>query len=313
MILVFNELSADEPARTRQAARVRMKDMLEAVAALAGGRAANLTAVDSFDLYGMRLTTDYDLTGWLRDRAVDRDLRNFFWTISTKLDDLDIGEAVRDRFYLSEFHVGNRNAPGLGLAFLLGTVAVSLPSEERWRRVRIRLRYTWLENDGTERRRDVVAINVADGGHAASAIDETSKQARVALTASPALLADRKRACFPHLDFGPDVDDQLARVPVEMLHRIIAKLIVLDDVVRRWRRDAAESPVLPKIHSESEPTMQQYGDRRVFRSASGASETFRLHAMVGDRYRIHLRIDRRDRSVEIGYVGEHLPTVKFPR
>ena len=313
MILVFNELSAEEPARTRQAARVRMKDMLEAVAALAGGRAANLTAVDSFDLYGMRLATDYDLTGWLDDRTVDRELRIYFRTISTKLDELDTGEAVRDRFHLSEFHVGNRGAPGLGLAFLLGTVAVSLPSEERWRRVRIRLRYTWLENDGTERRRDVVAINVADGAHADSAIDETSKQARVALTASPALLADRKRACFPHLGFGPDVDDQLARVPVEMLHRIIAKLIVLDDAVRRWRRDAAESPVLPKIHSESEPTMQQYGDRRVFRSASGARETFRLHAMVGGRHRIHLRIDRRDRSVEIGYVGEHLPTVKFPR
>ena len=312
MILVFNELSADEPAPTRQAARVWMKDMLEAVAALAGGRAANLTAVDSFDLYGMRLTTDYDLTGWLDDRAVDRELRIYFRTISTKLDDLDTGEAVKDRFYLSEFHVEDRGAPGLGLAFLLGTAAVSLPSEERWRRVRIRLRYTWLENDGTERRRDVVAINVADRGHAAAAIDEMSNRARAALTASPALLADRKRACFPHLGFGPDVDDQLARVPVEMLHRIVAKLIVLDDAVRRWRRGAAESPVLPKVHSESERTMQQYGDRRVFRSASGASETFRLHAMVGDRYRIHLRIDRRDRSVEVGYVGEHLPTVKFP-
>lgn len=312
MTFVFNELSADEPARTRQAARIRMENMLEAVAALAGDRTASLTAVDSFDLYGMRLTTDYDLTGWLRDRVVDRELRIYFRTISTKLDDLDTGEAVKDRFYLSEFHVGNRSAPGLGLAFLLGTAAVSLPSEERWRRVRIRLRYTWLENDGTERRRDVVAINVADRGQVDSAIDEMSNQARAALTASPALLADRKRACFPHLDFGPDVDDQLARVPVEMLHRIIAKLIVLDDAVRRWRRDAAEAPVLPKVHSESEPTMQQYGDRRVFRSASGAIETFRLHAMVGGRRRIHLRIDRRDRSVEIGYIGEHLPTVTFP-
>lgn len=278
MTFVFNELSADEPAPTRRAARVRMESMLGAVAALAGDRTASLTAVDSFDLYGMRLTTDYDLTGWLDDRAVDRELRIYFRTISTKLDELDTGEAVRDRFYLSEFHV----------------------------------RYTWLENDGTERRRDVVAINVADRAQVDSAIDEMSNQARVALTASPALLADRKRACFPHLDFGLDVDDQLARVPVEMLHRIVAKLIVLDDAVRRWRRDAAEAPVLPKVHSESEPTMRQYGDRRVFRSASGASETFRLHAMVGGRRRIHLRIGRRDRSVEIGYIGEHLPTVKFP-
>ena len=278
MTFVFNELSADEPAPTRRAARVRMESMLGAVAALAGDRTASLTAVDSFDLYGMRLTTDYDLTGWLDDRAVDRELRIYFRTISTKLDELDTGEAVRDRFYLSEFHV----------------------------------RYTWLENDGTERRRDVVAINVADRAQVDSAIDEMSNQARVALTASPALLADRKRACFPHLGFGPDVDDQLARVPVEMLHRIVAKLIVLDDAVRRWRRDAAEAPVLPKVHSESEPTMRQYGDRRVFRSASGASETFRLHAMVGGRRRIHLRIGRRDRSVEIGYIGEHLPTVKFP-
>lgn len=312
MILVFNELSADEPARTRQDARIRMKSMLEAAAALAGDRGANLTAVDSFDLYGMRLAADYDLVGWLDDRAVDRDLRNFFLAISAKLDDLDTGEAVKDRFYLSEFHVEDRDAPGLGLAFLLGTAAVSLPSEERWRRVRIRLRYTWLENDGTERRRDVVAINVAEEARVDSAIDEMSNQAREALTASPALLADRKETCFPHLSFGLDVDDQLVLVPVDMLHRIVAKLIVLDDAVRGWRRDAAESPALPKIHSESGPTMQRYGDRRVFRSAGGANETFKLHAMVGDRHRIHLRIDRHDRSVEIGYIGEHLPTVKFP-
>ena len=67
------------------------------------------------------------------------------------------------------------------------------------------------------------------------------------------------------------------------------------------------------IHSESEPTMQQYGDRRVFRSADGAAVVFERHAMVGSRYRIHLRVDRRAGVLEIGYIGEHLPTVRLPR
>ena len=35
------------------------------------------------------------------------------------------------------------------------------------------------------------------------------------------------------------------------------------------------------------------------------------HVWVGRNYRIHFRVIERTKSLEIGYLGKHLPTVKF--
>ena len=117
---------------------------------------------------------------------------------------------------------------------------------------------------------------------------------------------------FPHLSFGLDVEGQIATLPADVLDPIITKLVVLDGAIRDWRRDGPKLPGLPMIHPESEQTMQRYGAQRVFRSSNGKQATFRLHAMVGGAYRIHVRIDQRRRSLEIGYIGKHLPTARFP-
>ena len=58
-------------------------------------------------------------------------------------------------------------------------------------------------------------------------------------------------------------------------------------------------------------TVQQYGEKREFRNASGERNIFNLHAMIGSGYRIYFRIDKQNKSLEIGYIGKHLPTMKF--
>ena len=59
--------------------------------------------------------------------------------------------------------------------------------------------------------------------------------------------------------------------------------------------------------------MQAYGDMRRFRSADGKMATYEPHAMVGNRYRIHFRVDQLRKSFEIGYIGKHLPTATVPK
>ena len=290
----------------------RMTQMVRAIAALAGARAPKLMAIASFDLYGIMLADGYSLSDWLNDRSADRDLRVFLRRISTKLAfDSDVSDAVKDRFEVSEFQVEDREAPGLGLSYLLGTAAVSLRSECYWLRVRVPLRHIWLAEDGTLQNGDVEALNVAHQSRASEVNRALVAQAQNAVAGCPSALATRKHECFPHLQFGLDVDTQLAMLPAEVIEQVIAKLVVLDGAVRDWRRTGA-MPALPMIGSESKPTMQRYGDRRVFRNADGAAVPFELHAMVGSRHRIHMRIDQRGGVLEIGYVGEHLPTVRFP-
>ena len=311
MTLVFNELSASDRAGTRAGATERMTHMVQAISALVGDRAAKLVTVGSFDLYGAVLADGYSLGEWLHDPDVDRDVRMYLLRISAKVAfDSEVSEAVKERFLLSEFRARDRKADGLGLSYLLGTTAVSLRSEPYWMRVRVPLRHTWLAEDETFRHRDVEALNIAHRCHASDVNHALMAQAQKAIAGNSSVLAARKNECFPHLQFGLDVDDQLATLPVAIIEQVVTKLIVLDAAVRDWRRDGAV-PALPMIRSESKPTMQRYRDRRVFRNAHGAAVVFERHAMVGSRYRIHLRIDQRAMVLEVGYIGEHLPTVRF--
>ncbi|WP_423928542.1 hypothetical protein [Candidatus Palauibacter sp.] len=225
------------------------------------GRPATLVSVDEAVLWSSQLATGYTVTDWLAD--ADRDQKRLLMRIATKTGfPEEAGQALRDRFLLSEFLLTDDESPdaaadarALGMAFLLRGIAVSLPSEARWRETTIVLRHVWLDERGAE------------------------------------------------------VDAQLNRLPAGLLSAVIGKLIVLDQASRAWRADrASTSPALPRCNPESEPTMQQYGDLRVFRDRAGVKRTYKLHAMVGSAYRIHLIILHESRALEIGYIGKHLPT-----
>ena len=312
MILIFNELSAHNAAPSCHQARERTTNLIRAVATLARGQATTLVSIKDFAIHQTLLAEDYTLFQWSCDEQIDHDLRDFFLKISTKISfEQDVSDAVKKQFYLSEFHFQQLEAGGLGLAWLLKTTAVSLPSEEYWLRTHIPVHRKWLENTGTEREKDVRVLNLSEMTHVPVVFDELTGKAQGVLRDEPVKLAERKADCFPHLTFGLDVDSQIAKLSVEILRVAIAKLIVLDGAVRNWRREMTEEPALPRVNPESEATMQRYGNEREFRSVSGEKRSFRLHAMVGNGHRIHFRIDKQNKSLEIGYIGEHLPTVTF--
>jgi len=237
MMLVFNELSADKTAPSLHDARERMTGVSRAVAELAAGRAVSLVTVECFDIYGAPLAEGYTLSRWLGDRSVDRDRRNYLQTILTKLHmDKDLSEAVRDRFSLSEFHSRDREARGLGLAYLLDTAALSLPSEKFWRQANIGLRHIWLESDGTERERDIEVINLSEIDHVRRVADAINEKSRQRLREKPGA-ADRKLADgFPHLEFGLDAKQQVTALPNDIWSSVVTKLTVLDGAGRDWRR-----------------------------------------------------------------------------
>ena len=226
---------------------------------------------------------------------------------------------MRYRFHLSEFHLSNGlqserspEARGLGAAYLLHGIAASLPSELRWTQTRLALRHMWLDDDGRDRDDIVEVLNLAEPTQVAEVSGALLQRSRHALLNDPPDLAARKNECFPHLRFGSALDSQIWSLPPTLLRRVVLKLMVLDDACRKWRQDATmTSPRLTDCRSESRPTMQRYGHLRVFPDHEGSNRTYELHVSVGRRYRIHLRVVHRPRVIEIGYVGRHLPTVKY--
>ncbi|WP_137803352.1 hypothetical protein [Caulobacter sp. 3R27C2-B] len=147
--------------------------------------------------------------------------------------------------------------------------------------------------------------------HVDELIQEDRLEARRLVTRRN-FVAFRERA-FPCLTWGADVDDQIERFPAEYLSLAFSRLASLDDIVRQWRASGAAAPDPGNLifRGESELTMQNYGDLRRFRSASGQMATYETHLWIDTGNRLHFIIDTGQRGIEVGYIGTHLKTWKF--
>lgn len=315
----FNELSGSVPAPTRHQGHRRMDDMVTAVATMMNGCSATIVEVREADLWTAELASGYTVADWLW--KTERDRRRLLLNLATKNDfPAEADEALRDRFSLSEFILsqetegksGNRvEVRGLGAAYLFSGIGISLRSEDRWHQIQISLRYTWLDEDCQAKSNAVEALNLSETSQVEGLSDRLLERSRRDLQVDPLTLANRKHECFPHLVFGLDVDGQLDALPHEILRVACTKLLTLDAASHAWRRDPTMAfPDLPTCHNESEPTLQQYGYQRRFRDSEGEIALYSLHAMVGKKYRIHLRVIHEPRGIEIGYIGFHLDTVR---
>ncbi|ESY27718.1 hypothetical protein X749_20580 [Mesorhizobium sp. LNJC391B00] len=115
---------------------------------------------------------------------------------------------------------------------------------------------------------------------------------------------------FPYLEWGSDIEEQVARFPAEYMDLAFKRLAKLDDMVRRWRdmECARPDPGSMEIRNESDLTMQNYGNQRRFRSQTGEMAVFEKHVWIDRHNRIHLIVHDDRRTIEIGYLGVHLPT-----
>ncbi len=318
---VFNELSARSKAESRDSGRKRMNDMANAIARAMSGKSAELVSVGSTSFWETELAAGYTVTNWWT--SADPDLKQLLMGIATKTDfPEEMGNALRDRFRLSEFRLPEQpeasasaeEARGLGAAYLLCGVGVSLPTEPQWKSIRVTLRHRWLDwldEDGRIRENTVEVANFSEPNQA-DRISRIVLQRQQTLVDNLQGLAVRKEECFPHLSFGREVDRHFDDLPRTILSLLIQKLAIMDDACWKWRRNNAMlRPQLSNCRPESKPTMQKYGHLRVFPDPRGRDRTYELHVSVGRAHRIHLRILHRSRGIEIGYVGKHLPTQSF--
>ncbi len=314
---VFNELSARNRADSRIEGRKRLDGMLGAIAGVMSGDPAELVSIGD-QLWACELAIGYTVADWLP--TTEPELRELLLGIATKTEfPVEAGDALRDRFHLSEFHLSDGaesehspEARGLGAAYLLHGVGASLPSEPRWTQTRLALRHLWLDDGGHGREDTVDILNLAEPIQVAEVSGALLERSQHSLASDPLELAATKEERFPHLRFGGAVDRQIGRLPTTLLRRVVLKLMVLDDASREWRQDETmTSPQLTDCRPESEPTMEQYGHLRIFPDHEGHNRTYELHVSVGQRHRIHVLFVPQPRVIEVGYVGIHLPTVKY--
>ena len=140
-------------------------------------------------------------------------------------------------------------------------------------------------------------------------LQQVARRARCRIKV-PADVWSERAAAFPHLSFGPDVEGQLKKLDLGRLTTVVNRLADLDEAASAWQGvGGAAPPWTCRVTPESESVMnsERLREARRFRSVCGERLLFEWHARFGSGGRIHLRFDASSRTVEIGYIGGHLP------
>jgi hypothetical protein len=153
--------------------------------------------------------------------------------------------------------------------------------------------------------------HLAHPDHAAAIQRRRTEGVRAELTAA-SFWALKHRA-FPHLRFGADVERQIARFSADLLPLAFRRLAGLDTRAADWSRspDSVFPDGTPAITGESAQTMDRYGDARRFHGDDGTIRTFEDHLWIDGLHRIHIIRHADTKTVEVGYIGRHLPTVNY--
>lgn len=257
----------------------------------------------------------YDVSLELQRQGKLEEFR-FFMRLAYKVPLLsDVDPDVKNRFLACETTecetktLPPEDGTSLVLCAITGGVAVGFPSEPVWDRDRITVAFRELLPNDTFEEVDEEIDHLARAAHASPITDRHLRRLRSRIE-TPADIWNQRAAAFPHLTFGPDVKEQLERLNAGWLTTVVNRLADLDASAAAWRESGGAAPPWTcKVTPESESVMQypKLREARRFRSVGGERLLFEWHARYGDSGRIHLRFEARERTVEIGYVGRHLP------
>jgi hypothetical protein len=216
---------------------------------------------------------------------------------------------VVDRFQSCEPAVPRSDSgAALVLCAHLGAVAVSLRTEPGWDVDELIVAFTELLSDSTIVEVTENVDNLARRTHAQIILARHRARALNQLTHTTFWAS--RHLIFPNWRFGLDVEEQITVVGSNAFGAIARRLAELNAAAGQWIATGGPAPNWPcKVTPESETTMKndQLRKARVFRDANGTARLYEWHARFGAGGRVHLRFDAAARTVEIGYIGPHLP------
>ena len=252
----------------------------------------------------------------------------FFAQLSTESPLLsEVDQDIKDRDVVLMGRNERRLSPeeSLPLSFCADTdaIAVGFPADG-WNHDQLTIRFEKMLDDGNIVETPPTIIdNLALAAHARKICirhQQRQREARRRCRNGVELWEVREQA-FPNLVFGPDVGGHIAELGGTDLRMLVDKLAMLDALTAAWRANRAPAPPgwdEAEVKNEGEQVRRmnpELREKRRFRSHRGRPEIFFWHIDFRKDKRIHFRYDDshapHKREVEIGYIGDHLPTARF--
>jgi hypothetical protein len=121
---------------------------------------------------------------------------------------------------------------------------------------------------------------------------------------------------YPAIEIGEDAEKDIRKLcgNEKHFHWVLVAFAAANRETLAWKRGQFQHHHLPgPATGESDPTMRQFGEKRIFKTRNGDRLPFEHHMKCrAENQRIHYRVDEGRRLLMIGYVGKHLPTVGDP-
>lgn len=311
--MVMNELSVATPARDVPAAREMMSGFIQTL--LAARKKGIQVLRTNAEFNSALLAPDYPLSRWRNDAGVDQVERQYFRVLQTKAPYLVGHPEVEDKNQLYNFLLEESEAHGLGAAFHLEALAVSLRSEERWHFSRIELSVQWLDDSAEIKTKSITVTHASCADHVTEHDEWVAKRRRAAVRSGTDMW-NRRSELWPSLIFCEGVAEQMSGLGErdQMLPQVWQRLNCLEGYCQKWQSGPFNRDALDCTASlESLPTLQQFAAERIFRCPDGRERLFEWHVKISlNAWRLHFFPLPEERRIIIGYIGPHLPTVRDP-
>lgn len=270
------------------------------------------------------LAPNYPMLAWFNDGEVSREARDYILTYATRypvinppLADLspDDDIVIRSQRFLCTFEA--QDADGLGYAFLLGGLAISLLTEHCWDASSVMLE-TMEEDISTG---NIVPIP-AEVKHASRVQHVSTHSSWIKERLKNSVrngrdLRQKANQWFPNLIFCDSASKQLNTIQSGsiQLQRIVEKLSELEKFCTNWESGSFNGASLHHYSGESDTVLNNPSLRRhrEIICPDGEKRLFDLHLKgLPGAWRIHFCPDEQNRKIFVGHIGAHLPTANDP-
>jgi hypothetical protein len=307
--LILNELSMGENTSIdKHYARQLMSEFINMIRAFKKQQIkANLRTKDDF--YTIIVAHDYPIGQWFNE--ADREERLFIKTLVTKspfsndIDNLDIKE-LETGSGSSEFRHQGKLAVGLGVAYLLDSIAISLRSSDYWDTPYVNIDFKYFEESSHDliETKEVIK-HVSQSNHVREHLVWINRQIQGKIT-NGQVLWEQKEELFPNLLFCECVRKQLLDIKESnpLFKQIIKRLFELEEQTQKWTDGNFDINLLPsKVTPESDTRLKKFQQQLTFQCPDGIYRLFDLHLrMTPGANRLYF-FPIEPQKLIIGYIG----------
>ena len=315
--MVLNELSLQPLADDIPAAKQRMSELISTMSAATKAGVSRVLRTHK-DLNADELAHNYPLARWRNDRDVDQVARSYFRSLATKAPYLtDISDVtITDKVDGSDFFYEGKNATGLGIAYILDALALSLRSESRWFPAHLEINYTSLDIDGEILEEPVSVMHASHRDHILITHAHWIRDRLSTKIGNGSDIWKQRERLFPSLQFCESVGEKLQSLNSgnPQFHLVAKKLYELEKFCQQWQESGGAFKLenMPLRGSvESEATLTTYKQEHTFLCPDGEDRVFSLHIRITLSWRLHYYPVSDKQQLIIGYIGEHLPTKNY--